>query len=442
MSNICYRVQIPAAIFVILFPPHAKFCRSVGMDSWSEVQLKKMKVGGNANLNEFLKVSFSLKGTRAGWHFGRSAMKSEELLLRMLFGNPHTVLPLFYMSPLQEYGLTKNTNQLLKYNAPAAEFYKKKIQALAEDRPWHHPNIIEKSVSVNDANDFVPVHKCFHENDLGSLKSTSAHRRQQATPAHEHTSQHSDSPSVNFLEDIKPPQSSSRYVGFGSFAGRKDDTIDDYLGSFSAGVGNLSDRLGRVTAEATRIVGQTVRELHTGDTDQLHESAANAAQKSIEIGQRTWSGIKKMLSSTVNKLESFASVHNDNGSVTYLRSRISGQGEAQEHAQTEHVMFDRAIALGGLGEGQRDYPALARGNAVNELKIKDSALHSTSPSNRIDDHATKEMINSGNETGNTNLVLPPEDCGGCLQNTKLNMSKSNTWSDEEDGEDWGEVWGT
>lgn len=355
-----------------------------------------MKVGGNANLNEFLK----------------------------------------------EYGLTKNTNQLLKYNAPAAEFYKKKIQALAEDRPWQHPNIIEKSVSVNDANDFVPVHKCFHENDLGSLKSTSAHRRQQATPAHEHTSQHSDSPSVNFLEDIKPPQSSSRYVGFGSFAGRKDDTIDDYLGSFSAGVGNLSDRLGRVTAEATRIVGQTVRELHTGDTDQLHESAANAAQKSIEIGQRTWSGIKKMLSSTVNKLESFASVHNDNGSVTYLRSRISGQGEAQEHAQTEHVMFDRAIALGGLGEGQRDYPALARGNAVNELKIKDSALHSTSPSNRIDDHATKEMINSGNETGNTNLVLPPEDCGGCLQNTKLNMSKSNTWSDEEDGEDWGEVWGT
>jgi hypothetical protein len=149
-----------------------------------------------------------------------------------------------------------------------------------------------------------------------------------------------------------------------------------------------------------------------------------------------------MLSSTVNKLESFASVHNDNGSVTYLRSRISGQGEAQEHAQTEHVMFDRAIALGGLGEGQRDYPALARGNAVNELRIKDSALHSTSPSNRIDDHATKEMINSGNETGNTNLVLPPEDCGGCLQNTKLNMSKSNTWSDEEDGEDWGEVWGT
>lgn len=90
---------------------HISFVRSVGMDSWSEVQLKKMKVGGNANLNEFLK----------------------------------------------EYGLTKNTNQLLKYNAPAAEFYKKKIQALAEDRPWQHPNIIEKSVSVNDANDFVPT---------------------------------------------------------------------------------------------------------------------------------------------------------------------------------------------------------------------------------------------------------------------------------------------
>jgi hypothetical protein len=30
--------------------------RSVGMDSWSPIQLKKMQAGGNANLNDFLKV--------------------------------------------------------------------------------------------------------------------------------------------------------------------------------------------------------------------------------------------------------------------------------------------------------------------------------------------------------------------------------------------------
>lgn len=35
------------------------FCRSVGMDSWSEIQLKKMQVGGNANFIAFLQVRFS-----------------------------------------------------------------------------------------------------------------------------------------------------------------------------------------------------------------------------------------------------------------------------------------------------------------------------------------------------------------------------------------------
>ena len=34
---------------------HISFVRSVGMDSWSAIQLKKMQAGGNGDLNAFLK---------------------------------------------------------------------------------------------------------------------------------------------------------------------------------------------------------------------------------------------------------------------------------------------------------------------------------------------------------------------------------------------------
>jgi ADP-ribosylation factor GTPase-activating protein 1 len=81
---------------------HISFVRSVSMDSWSDLQLKKMQVGGNAALNSFL----------------------------------------------FQYGIAKGTHIVQKYNSKAAGLYRNKIQALSEGRSWNPPILVEESGNV------------------------------------------------------------------------------------------------------------------------------------------------------------------------------------------------------------------------------------------------------------------------------------------------------
>lgn len=78
---------------------HISFVRSVSMDSWSDFQLKKMQVGGNAALNSFL----------------------------------------------FQYGIAKETHIVQKYNSKAAGLYRNRIQALSEGRSWNPPILVEES---------------------------------------------------------------------------------------------------------------------------------------------------------------------------------------------------------------------------------------------------------------------------------------------------------
>lgn len=80
---------------------HISFVRSVTMDSWSEVQLKKMEAGGNQQLNEFL----------------------------------------------AQYGIAKETDIAVKYNSKGAEVYRGKIQAAAEGRSWTAPPVVKEALS-------------------------------------------------------------------------------------------------------------------------------------------------------------------------------------------------------------------------------------------------------------------------------------------------------
>lgn len=108
------------------------------------------------------------------------------------------------------------------------------------------------------------------------------------------------------------PSEGGKYVGFGSGAPpparRNDDGLDDLMGSLASGLGSITQAMGRVTVQAGRAVSHTVNELQAGDIDQLQGRAVNVAQnvaaKSVEVGQKTWSGLKSMLRSTVNQLES------------------------------------------------------------------------------------------------------------------------------------------
>lgn len=77
---------------------HISFVRSVSMDSWSDIQLKKMEAGGNGALNSFL----------------------------------------------AQYGISKETEIAVKYNTKAAGIYREKIQALSEGRPWRAPPVVNE----------------------------------------------------------------------------------------------------------------------------------------------------------------------------------------------------------------------------------------------------------------------------------------------------------
>ncbi|EXC31018.1 ADP-ribosylation factor GTPase-activating protein AGD7 [Morus notabilis] len=80
---------------------HISFVRSVTMDSWSEIQIKKMESGGNDRLNAFL----------------------------------------------AQYGIPKETDIVTKYNTNAASVYRDRIQALAEGRPWGDPPVVKEALN-------------------------------------------------------------------------------------------------------------------------------------------------------------------------------------------------------------------------------------------------------------------------------------------------------
>ncbi|KAB5552047.1 hypothetical protein DKX38_009358 [Salix brachista] len=79
---------------------HISFVRSVTMDSWSEIQIKKMESGGNDKLNAFF----------------------------------------------AQYGIPKETDIVAKYNTNAASVYRDRIQALADGRSWRDPPVVKETI--------------------------------------------------------------------------------------------------------------------------------------------------------------------------------------------------------------------------------------------------------------------------------------------------------
>ena len=88
---------------------HVSFVRSVSMDSWSEKQIKQMRMGGNDKCNSFL----------------------------------------------AKYGVAKETPIANKYNSPAAQLYRDRLLAEVEGRPL--PTELPKSVNTATAGGTDPL---------------------------------------------------------------------------------------------------------------------------------------------------------------------------------------------------------------------------------------------------------------------------------------------
>ena len=271
---------------------HISFVRSVGMDSWSPAQLKKMRAGGNADLNAFL----------------------------------------------AKYGVDKHTDPKVKYNTRAAEAFKEKVAAAAEGRPWTCPADIPTGAAAvapqarraggGGAGGFGGG------DDWGWDEGGSGARGSGARPP----GGGSQEPSVDDYnrsaankeeffnrqrernaakpEGVRPSEG-GKYVGFGSGAApapRRDDPMEDLLGTLGTGLSSITQQLGRVAVQTGRVAGetlgsagraahQTLSDVQAGDMDQVQARAAGVAQKGVEMGQKTWSGLKSMLRAGVSQLE-------------------------------------------------------------------------------------------------------------------------------------------
>ena len=296
---------------------HISFVRSVGMDSWSAIQLRKMRAGGNADLNNFLK----------------------------------------------KYGIDKFVEPKIKYNTKAAEAFKEKVTAEAEGRAWQCPPDIPMGAvaaapqtrreprgggaggfggSVGGGDDWGwddsngrggggngggrPAQGqgeySVEDYNRSAAGKGDFFKRQQATNA-------------SRPEGVRPSEG-GKYVGFGSGAGgpavKKDDPMEDLFGTLGTGLSSITQQLSRVAVQTGRAAGETLGhagravnstfvEVQAGDLEQVQARAKDVAQKGVETGQKVWTGLKSMLRAGVSSLETLTA---ENGS--FGRGRRNGNG--------------------------------------------------------------------------------------------------------------------
>ncbi|KAI4349284.1 hypothetical protein L6164_009893 [Bauhinia variegata] len=285
---------------------HISFVRSVTMDSWSEIQIKKMEVGGNEQLNAFL----------------------------------------------AQYGIPKETDIVTKYNSNAASIYRDRIQALAEGRAWRDPPVVKENLGSGKSK--PPLAQSSSRSNGGwdnwdnddGFKSTNDIRRNQSTgnfraangggaggvPSRSrstediYTRAQLEASAANkdgfFSRMIAenesrpegiPPSQGGKYVGFGSSPApsqRNNNPENDVFSVVSQGFGKLSLVAASAAQSAANVVQQGTKDISAkvrdgGYDHKVNETVNVVTQKTSEIGQRTWGIMKGVMALASQKVEEY-----------------------------------------------------------------------------------------------------------------------------------------
>lgn len=295
---------------------HISFVRSVTMDSWSEIQIKKMEAGGNEQLNKFL----------------------------------------------AQYGIPKETDIVTKYNTNAASIYRDRIQALAEGRSWRDPPVIKESVGSKkkpplsnnrgvggggDGNFGKNGGWDSWDNDDGFRSSTDLRRNQSATdfraanaggrgpgggiPVRSRSTEDiytraqleaSAADKESFFSrkmaenDSRPegipPSQGGKYVGFGSNPAPPpgNNSQGDVFSVMSQGIGRLSLVAASAAQSAANAVQASTKDITSkvregGYDYKVNETVSVVTAKTTEIGQKTWGIMKGVMAMASQKVEEY-----------------------------------------------------------------------------------------------------------------------------------------
>ncbi|XVE96849.1 hypothetical protein REPUB_Repub02eG0258700 [Reevesia pubescens] len=325
---------------------HISFVRSVTMDSWSEIQIKKMESGGNEKLNAFL----------------------------------------------AQYGIAKETDIVTKYNTNAASVCRDRIQALAEGRPWRDPPVVKETLN-NGGNRKPPLSggagggsgrgSNYVNNNGGwdswdsddSFRSSSEMRRNQSASDFRGGNNHHGGAPVRSrsTEDMytrsqleasaankesffaskmaenesRPeglaPSQGGKYVGFGSSPmpsqRNNNNSQGDVLSVVSQGIGRLSLVAASAAQSAATVVQAGTKEFTSkvkegGYDTKVNETVNVVTAKTSEIGQRTWGIMKGVMAIASQKVEEYTKEgmnwQNDNN---WQRNDSEKNGYYQEFKQ-------------------------------------------------------------------------------------------------------------
>ncbi|XP_023604036.1 ADP-ribosylation factor GTPase-activating protein 1 isoform X4 [Myotis lucifugus] len=229
---------------------HLSFVRSVTMDKWKDIELEKMKAGGNAKFRQFLA---SQEDYDPCWS-------------------------------LQD-----------KYNSKAAALFRDKVAALAEGREW--------SLESSPAQNWTPP----QSKTLPSTAYRASGQPQSSTAS-------SDKAFEDWLnEDLSSYQGApeSRYVGFGNTVPppkKEDDFLNSAMSSLYSGWSSLTTGASRFASAAkegaTRFGSQATQKVPAGLAGRaselghsLNENVLKPAQEKVQgVGSKGWRDVTTFFS--------------------------------------------------------------------------------------------------------------------------------------------------
>ncbi|PSC73844.1 ADP-ribosylation factor GTPase-activating AGD7-like [Micractinium conductrix] len=303
---------------------HISFVRSVTMDAWNPDQLRRMQLGGNDKLNKFL----------------------------------------------AQYGVQKATEIREKYNSKAAEYFREKLRADVDGRPYTPPapSSENKMMARNKSFAASPHPGSDWDDDWGGASGAAAggrggagaagagHGAQRSGSEYTLSQLHSSAADKdNFFARKQaenatrpeglPPSQGGKYVGFGSApaprpaggaAANGAINVDEVSQMFTKGLSSLSTLAGSAAATAR----EKAQQAH------LDQTAAAAAEKAKEVGAKSWSFLKSAYASAASAIEQTAAqngLHVDLGS-----KKVATSGGSGSYAP-----------LGGAGQVPSGYGAVA-----------------------------------------------------------------------------------
>ncbi|XP_043724019.1 probable ADP-ribosylation factor GTPase-activating protein AGD6 [Telopea speciosissima] len=331
---------------------HISFVRSVTMDAWSEIQLKKMEAGGNEKLNSFL----------------------------------------------AQYGVPKETDIVAKYNTQAASIYRDRIQALADGRPWRDPPVVKEATGIGKKKPPLPQSGGLGGRDANSgsnggwdswdnddgFRSSDMRRNQTVgdfrggggaggMPARSRSTEDiytrsqleaSAANKESFFERKKvenesrpegiPPSQGGKYVGFGSTppptqqSNAQGDVLRDTVSVVSQGLGRLSLVAASAAQSAASVVQAGTKELTSkvkegGYDHKVNETVNVVTTKTTELGQRTWGIMKGVMAIASQKVEE------------YTKEGINWKADNWQHNESEKNGYYQEFgheSKGSSGMGQ------------------------------------------------------------------------------------------